>query len=87
MEHKYIDHKAFLNMIEGVLFILLGVFCLAYKVQCPAVFNLGSVAFSGKDLLGMAYILAGFFIGHWPVVHFVRPLTMEHKENHKVLAA
>ena len=87
MKNQYMDHKSLVSIIEAVLFTMLGIFCLAYKAQSPAVFSAGSVAFTGRDLLGITYIMAGFFFGHWPIVHFVRPLSTFHEEKHKTIAA
>lgn len=86
MENVNRNEKAIVRVIEGVLFTMLGIFCLAFPQPESAV-TLGSVAVSAKDLLGLAYIITGFVFGHWPAVQFVRPRSMNYKANNKVAAA
>lgn len=86
MENRYLDHKAFLNTMEGVLFIMLGIFCLAWQQQGVPALSIGNVAVTAKDILGVIYIVVGYCCGNWPVVHFNRPFSMEHKHHH-ILAA
>ena len=77
MENKFMDNKAIIRKVEAILFIMLGIFCLAFKTEALPTITIGSAALSAKDLLGLAYIFTGYFFAHWPSVHFVRPSSME----------
>lgn len=87
MENKYMNHKAFESMIEGVLFVMLGIFCLAYRQEGAPALTVSSMAVQAKDVLGLVYIAIGYFCGCWPTVDFNRPFSMEHKDHHKIVAA
>ena len=87
MENKYMEHKMILKRLESVLFLMLGIFCLAFKTEALPTLSLGPVPVSAKDLLGLAYIITGYVFGRWPSVHFVRPRSMEPAKNNKVLTA
>ncbi len=87
MELKYNDHKAFESMIEGVLFILLGIFCLAWRQESAPALMISGMEIQAKDILGLIYIAIGYFCGNWPAVDFNRPLSMEHDQHHKMVAA
>ena len=86
MENVNKNEMAVVRMVEAVLFTMLGIFCLAYPEQGPAV-TIGSVPVMAKDLLGVAYIVTGYAFGRWPVVHFIRPRSMEYKGNSRIMEA
>lgn len=73
-------------MIEGVLFIMLGIFCLAYRQADAPSLMINGMAVQAKDILGLVYIAIGYVCGNWPAVDFNRPLSMKHS-HHKVAAA
>lgn len=87
MKNTYMEHKNFVEMVEGLLFMMLGIFCLAYRQEGAPALTMGTMSLQAKDVLGLIYIGIGFCIGNWPAVHFNRPLSMEHNDSHKILAA